>query len=301
MLNVSYASMTKSRVHMLIEGKRIWYAFGDSRTIERPAFLLDYDLDSKSLSLFELKPDDYFFDHAKIMDDYRLIAHFNLTKVPHSPLFGVCIFRTVQLDSASYTWSQQQRCKEQTEAASATDSDHSVEAKTDEAPDMPLPSLLSNTKTDRISPSLFFKKPETAGDAYQIIDANGQVIAERKSLSNEDKERIMPVGQVFNFDPSDPLSQMPVNYVSRALGLLPSGEALLAFEFTWAAESSIVLIAWDLQANTTRLEKRIYYKSLFSPSQFQARQLDWWSQVKYFVSPERRPIVPLIAIPTAKR
>ncbi|WP_431685714.1 hypothetical protein [Hahella sp. NBU794] len=297
MLNISYANMTNSRVHMLIEGKRIWYPFGDSRTIERPAFLLDYDLESKSLSLFELKPDDYFFDHAKIMDNGKLIAHFKLTRVPHSPLYGVCEFRTVQLNTSSYVWSQKQRCKEQTGNGSAADSGSNGEGKTDISPYMPLPSLLSNKKTDRVSPSLFFKKPETAGDAYQILDANGQVIAERKSLSDEDKERLMTVGQLFDFDPNDPLSQMPVNYSSRALGQLPNGEVLLAFEFTWAAEKSIVLIAWDLQTNRTRLENRIYYDSLFSPSQFQARQLGWWSQFKYFVSPERRPIIPLHAIP----
>ncbi|AZZ92795.1 hypothetical protein EUZ85_19525 [Hahella sp. KA22] len=301
LLNVSYASMTKSRVHLLIEGERKWYALGDSKTIERPGFLLDYDLDSKALTLFELKPDDYFFDQAKIMADDMLVAHFKLTKVPHSPLYGACVFRTVQLDSATYTWSPKQRCKAQTGNTSATESENNGGGKTNEAPDMPLPSLLSNQKTDRISPSLFFKKPETAGDAYQILDANGQVIAERKSLSDEDKTQIMPVGKLFHFDPNEPLSQMPASFRSRGLGLLPSGEVLLAFEFNWAAENSIVLIAWGLQTNTTRLENRIFYESLFSPTQFEARQLDWWGQFKYFVSPERRPMVPLHAIPATTR
>ncbi|ABC29777.1 hypothetical protein HCH_03009 [Hahella chejuensis KCTC 2396] len=295
LLKISYADMTKSRVHMLIEGKRIWYILGDNRTIERPGFLLDYDLNSKALTLFGLEPDKLALDYANITSDHTLTAGYIMSRQAQDPDYLVCLSRTLQLEIEPYSWSTAQRCRRGSseQPDGVPDADSSVEPVSYNA--------LDTRGIDRISPTLFFKKPKNDGDSYQIIDASGQIIAERKSPTEEDMKRIVSADPSFNFDPNAPLSQMPVHHESRALGLLPSGEVLLAFDSIWSAKKSVVLIAWDLQANTTRLEKHIFYESLFTPSRFEAFQMDWWSRLKYFVWPERRPIVPLHAIPATTR
>lgn len=303
-LSVRQAGLSGPRVHMLIEGKRQWYAFGDSKTLERQGFLLDYDLRTEQLTLFELTPDASLFNHAFIMDNHQLLAHLDQGANPHNPSLAECWTRSLQLDAKAYSWSPAQRCQQPAWSASPPNSTLPINGNTADndktlALSPPSPSPLSRQPIDRITPSLFFIKPETAGAPYRIVDADERVLAEKNSPTDEATTQSMQIGLPFSFPANEPLLQMPANYPSRALGVLPTGEVLLAFEFVWAAERSIVLIAWDVQNNATRLAKRIYYESLFSPTQFQVRRLGWWAQLKYFVLPKRRPIVPVQSIPSA--
>jgi len=117
------------------------------------------------------------------------------------------------------------------------------------------------------------------------------VIAEQKSPTEAETEQYLEVGVPFQFNRDAPLTQIHFSESSKALGILPNGDLLLAFDFTIAAKQSIVLLQWDLAENKSKILNRIYYTDLFSISNFDYGLLSWWERLKYFPLEGRHPIV----------
>jgi len=288
-LSATHVDMTGGIVHILVKGEVKKFGYGKHWIEYRENYLLGYSAASGEMSLSGPLSDPKMYQDLTINNDHQLLLGHDKKNSEAD-----CYFRTMDLAQSNYQWSSKQNCSENKTATGLESMTplklsgnlHRVDAKWIKS------GSYGETLTyETISEELTFQRPSVDGGYYRVIDNNGHVIAEQKSPTEAETEQYLQVGVPFEFNKDAPLRQIHFSELSKALGLLPEGDLLLAFDFTWAAKQSIVLVQWDLARNKSKILSRIYYTDLFSISHFDYNLLNWWEKLKYFPLERRHPIV----------
>ncbi len=299
-LTASHVSMTgDDLVHLLIKRQRKKYVFGTTRTAERSHYLLDYSINTKAIKLYDVNVDSSESRaHLAIDNAHRLIKEVNSTNQETQVSQPECYYVTLVLSQAAYRWTDPTVCGEResrTGLNSLPYTDISGNMHRNRPPRMIQSSQgkKENEKIvfNRFNKQLQLQKPSTDGGYYKVYDENAELLAEQKILTRRELENIILLGLPFSYAKKNTLPQMAFDKKSKLLGSLPNGDLLLAFDISWAAISSIVLISWNLSENTTQLEGRIFYEDLFSASRFTLRHMELWDKLKAFPFPKRHPLV----------
>lgn len=299
-IDVTHVSMTNGTVHLLMKSKRVDYFWGTGRTVEHRGFLLDYSPLTKNKKLYEITNSDVSNRTRYAITDKNII--FNETNWIDSSTESrqfLCKFNSIDLYQLPYKKSRQSSCydsnqKNKIDSLSYDVKDTNLRRWNSE--DLNKKWLADLLLYNRIDESLRFKRPGFYGDYFQIIDNGDAVIVEQQSITSLKHDEVIQVGIPFEFGRSNTLNEMSFERESRVLGFLENGQLLIAFDFTWAAKKSIVLVKWDLNSNTTQLIDRIYYTDLFSPSTFTLVHSPWWKKIQGFPFKKRHPIVEVFPI-----
>jgi hypothetical protein len=141
-----------------------------------------------------------------------------------------------------------------------------------------------------INQDLGFLRPAAGGEFYRVLDSNGALVAEVKSVTDEEHERIYAESTTIGLYDDAPLSHLPFTTNNKVLGFLPTGELLMAFDIIWKSKRYVFLVTWNLQDNTSRVLEKISYEDLFSINRFDYRNLTWWEKLKHFPFKRTRPL-----------
>jgi len=297
LLNATHVDMTDGVLHILIKGKRIKYTFGTEKVVERPNYLLNYTLSSKKMKLYGPLSDINRFTYIAINNQHQLLREYTEFERNNNSKKPQCLYQSLDLSQQEYQWLEQPACRNKNLKAAfkelpPTNRNSNLDYML-VSPAIPgtYGALIAN---EQISDTLNYKRPGMDGGYYQVIDQNNNIVAEQKSMSKSEQAKLMDAS--FEFSENNPLNQLDYMRGNKILGFLPNGDMLMAFEFTWSAKPSLVIISWDLTTNTTRLLDRIYYLNLFSPSTFALRHVSGWNKIKSFPHRKRHSIIKLHSI-----
>ena len=289
LLSATHVDMTGDFVHILVKGEVNKFGYGKQWVEDRENYLLDFSVTSGEMHLYGPLSDPKVYHDLAINIDHQLVMGPDKKNNEIN-----CYFRIMDFAENNYQWSSKQECLEDKTATglgSMTPLEISGNLHRVDIRSIKPGSYGETLIYETISEELKFQRPSVDGGYYRVIDNNGHVIAEQKSPTEAETEQYLQVGVPFEFNKDAPLRQIHFSELSKALGLLPEGDLLLAFDFTWAAKQSIVLVQWDLARNKSKILSRIYYTDLFSISHFDYNLLNWWEKLKYFPLERRHPIV----------
>ena len=307
-IDATHVSMTNETVHILLKSRRTSYEWGTSRTIEYRGYLLDYSPLTKHKKLYEIRNDDTSNRTRYAITDSNIILNeTNKTVYDKKQRVGTsigkrqfyCELDYIDLSLLPYKKSNQSSCDNSNQKNIINSLSYEVRDTNLwrwNSEDLHNQWLKDSLLYGRINNNLRFKRPGSYGDYFRVVDNDGNVIAEKPSITSSRRDKVLQVGVPFEFSKNEILSELSFERESRVLGLLDSGQLLIAFDFTWAAKESILLVKWDLNLNTTQLLDRIYYTDLFSPSTFTLAHSSWWKKMQGFPYTKRHPIVEVISI-----
>ena len=282
-ISATSVDRTGDTIHVIIGTRYSTYYFGEESIQERTSYLLDYSLKTGQLSLYgPLGELDKYYKFA-ITPEHVVVRERNYYNDAIDK--NACTYSTLALAHKPYRWLPEKACSEgdETFGMSAVPSrdrsgnfHHAHRAwhwNDDEIWEQPLV---------EINEDLGFLRPAAGGEFYRVLNANGALVAEVKSVTDEEHKRIYAMSTTNGLYDDAPLNHLSFTTDNKVLGFLPTGELLMAFDVVWKSNGYVFLVTWNLQDNTSQVLEKIAYEDLFSIMIFDYRKLPWWKKLKHF-------------------